>query len=400
MWVSREKLDLGTSRPWVEGYGYIATHILHSLDMRCNMLYSHNHFSNFFVAFNMCSFSGVVVYMVTGESASPSERLAKAARTDSDQLTSLKQMTMVVADTGDYSKIKQFRPQDATTNPSLILQAVQSSEHRTLITSVISECQSRGHEGSELVTEICDNLAVRFGIEILNVVPGRVSTEVDASLSFDTSATIEKAKKLIRLYESNGIDRARVLIKIASTWEGIRACQELEKIGIHTNMTLIFNYYQAIACAQAGATLISPFVGRILDWFVKNAPHEVPYTKLTDPGVVSVTRIYKYFKCHQHTTTVMGASFRSKEQILGLAGIDALTISPKLLDELESAKEPLERVLSPITGDKDIQYIEVDENTFRWYMNEDAMATEKLAEGIRNFNADYEKLKRIIRSMI
>ena len=331
---------------------------------------------------------------------SPMAGNRKIPRISMNQLDSLRQMTMVVADTGDYGKIKQYRPQDATTNPSLLLQAVQSDEHRSLVNSVLSECIKTNLRDDALISEVCDNLAVHFGLEILKVIPGRVSTEVDACLSFDTTAMVQQAMRIIQLYESNGIHRDRVLVKIASTWEGIRACEELEKCGIHTNMTLIFNYHQAIACAQAGATLISPFVGRILDWFNKNSPPKDGYSMLSDPGVISVTKIYKYFKTHGHSTVVMGASFRSQNQILGLAGIDALTISPKLLQELEQSTEPLERILAPDVGESGIREINVDERTFRWALNEDAMATEKLAEGIRNFNADLVKLKHIIRSMI
>lgn len=324
----------------------------------------------------------------------------KIPRIASNQLDALKQMTMVVADTGDYGKIKQYKPQDATTNPSLVLQAVQSHEHTSLVKNVLSECLKSGLKDEPLISEVCDHLAVQFGLEILKVIPGRVSTEVDACLSFDTAAMVQQAQRIIQLYESHGIHRDRVLIKIASTWEGIRACEELENIGIHTNMTLIFNYHQAIACAQAGATLISPFVGRILDWFNAHSPSKEGYSKLSDPGVVSVTKIYKYFKSHNHPTIVMGASFRSKDQILGLAGIDALTISPKLLQELEQSTEPLERILVPNSVETGIDEIRVHEKMFRWALNEDAMATEKLAEGIRNFNADLVKLKNIIRSMI
>jgi transaldolase len=263
-------------------------------------------------------------------------------------------------------------------------------------------CSSRqgGLCGDELVDDICDALSVSFGLEILKLIPGRISTEVDACLSFDKHRTLEKARKLIRLYEANGIHRDRVLIKLASTWEGIRACEELEKEGIHTNMTLIFNYHQAIACAQAGATLISPFVGRILDWYNKNTTPAHPYTMLTDPGVKSVTQIYNYLKTHGHNTIVMGASFRSKNQILGLAGIDALTISPKLLEELDTCREPLEKILDSCSIPDRIEAVCIDEPFFRWVMNEDAMATEKLAEGIRNFNKDLTKLKELVRSRI
>lgn len=309
-------------------------------------------------------------------------------------------MTVVVADTGDYEKIKLFKPQDATTNPTLILQASQLAEYASLVDSVISRCKSSGLHGEDLIDDICDRLAVQFGVEILKLIPGRVSTEVNASLSFDAKKSVDKAHKLINLYKDQGIGKDRVLIKLASTWEGVEACRQLESEGIHTNMTLIFNYEQCIAAAQAGATLVSPFVGRILDWYVKNKPSPDGYTKLTDPGVVSVTKIYKYFKAHGHHTTVMGASFRSKDEILGLAGIDSLTISPKLLDELEKCTEPLERILDPAHTSTDVPAIKVTEPVFRWALNEDQMATEKLSEGIRNFNKDLEKLREFIKSKI
>lgn len=338
--------------------------------------------------------------MTSSDSISPTAKSPKMPRTTVNQLEALKQVTMVVADTGDYGKIRQYAPQDATTNPSLVFQAVQSGDYNHLVREIVDQSGDASSDIDTKVSDICERLAVRFGVEILKVIPGRVSTEVDACLSFCTHSMIAQAQRLIALYESHGVDRDRVLIKIASTWEGVQACRALEEMGIHTNMTLIFNYEQAIACAQAGATLISPFVGRILDWFNKNSPTKESYTNLSDPGVVSVTRIYKYFKSHNHKTIVMGASFRNKSQILGLAGIDALTISPKLLHELEQSTDALDRVLTPELVESDIPKIVVDEETFRWALNEDAMATEKLAEGIRNFNADMKKLKSIIRSMI
>ncbi len=316
------------------------------------------------------------------------------------QLSALKTITIVVADTGDYEKVKKYKPRDATTNPSLILQAVQSPAYATIVDDVIKSCVSHGQTRENVVHEICDRLSVRFGIELLKIIPGRVSTEVDACLSFDVEKTVAKARKLIGMYESEGVSRDRVLIKLASTWEGVQACKMLEGEGIHCNMTLIFNYEQAIACAQSSATLISPFVGRILDWFKSNSPPAEPYTKMTDPGVVSVTKIYNYFKKHGHNTTVMGASFRSKDEILGLAGIDALTISPKLLEELDSCSEPLPRILDPVHCSTAGPAINVTESVFRWSMNEDAMATDKLAEGIRNFNKDLKKLHELIRAKI
>jgi transaldolase len=330
---------------------------------------------------------------------SPKSPAQKLQRTG-NQLEALKEMTVVVADTGDYEKIKVFKPQDATTNPTLILQAAELPEYAGLVRGVVAKCVASGVTGEQLVDDICDRLAVQFGVEILKLIPGRVSTEVDASLSFDAHKSVEKAKKLIALYAEQGVDKSRVLIKLASTWEGIEACRQLEQEGIHCNMTLIFSYEQAIACAQAGATLVSPFVGRILDWHVKNNPAAGPYTKLTDPGVVSVTKIFKYFKTHGHATTVMGASFRSKEEILGLAGIDSLTISPKLLEELEKCSDSLERVLHASDVDKQIPAIAVTEPVFRWAINEDQMASDKLSEGIRNFNKDLQKLRTSIKARI
>lgn len=317
------------------------------------------------------------------------------------QLDLLKKITSVVADTGNYEKIKLFKPEDATTNPTLILQAVQNFENSNLVNNVIENCIKNNLKDENLIDEICDHLSVKFGIEILKTIPGYISTEVDASLSFNTKAQIEKALKIIKLYENEGISKDRVLIKLASTWEGIEACRNLEKLGIKCNMTLVFNYYQAIACAQAKATLISPFVGRILDYYVKNVPSKLPYTKFTDPGVVNVIKIYKYFKKYNYKTIIMGASFRTKEQILGLAGCDKLTISLKLLEELENCYEPLEKILdSKIIENDIIEQVEINENLFRWHMNEDAMATEKLSEGIRNFNKDTLQLKELIKNKI
>lgn len=337
--------------------------------------------------------------MMDGDS-SPKNPDKKIKRDFPNQLEALKQMTVVVADTGDYEKIRLFKPQDATTNPTLILQSAQLPEYASLVDKVVTTCYQSGLKGEELIDDICDRLAVQFGVEILKIVPGRVSTEVDASLSFDAAKSVEKAHKLIGLYKGQGIAKERVLIKLASTWEGIEACRQLEKEGIHTNMTLIFSYEQCIAAAQAGATLVSPFVGRILDWFVKNSPPSEPYTKLTDPGVVSVAKIYRYFKAQGHKTTVMGASFRSKDEILGLAGIDSLTISPKLLGDLESCTEPLDRILDPTDHSATIPVIHVTEPVFRWALNEDQMATEKLSEGIRNFNKDLQKLRAFIRGKV
>ena len=345
----------------------------------------------------VCVYSCMSQCSMEGESSpkSPSLKIQKTAKT---QLAALKEMTVVVADTGDYAKIQAFCPQDATTNPSLLLQAAQLPEYSELVDSVVAAAKSAGLSDDALVEDICDRLSVAFGVEILKIIPGRVSTEVDASLSFDKVGSLAKARKLIKLYSELGIGQDRILIKLASTWEGVETARELESEGIHCNMTLIFNYHQAIACAQAGATLISPFVGRILDWFVKNAPFAQPYTKLTDPGVVSVTKIYNYFKTHGHNTTVMGASFRSKDEILGLAGIDSLTISPKLLEELEKSTEPIEQILRPVAHN--LPEIRVSEPCFRWALNEDQMATEKLSEGIRNFNKDADKLRNLVKMRI
>lgn len=314
-----------------------------------------------------------------------------------NQLESLKDFTSVVADTGEFQKIAQFLPDDATTNPSLILQAVQQPEYADLFDAAILEARSIGLTGEDLVEEISDVLAVSFGCEVLKIIKGRISTEVDAKLSFDTAGSIQKAKKLIDMYEKRGISRDRILIKLATTFECVQACKELENMGINCNMTLLFSFAQARAAAEAGATLISPFVGRIFDWFAKNGGG--PYTMSTDPGVQSVRRIYEYYKKHNYKTIVMGASFRNKEQVLGLAGCDKLTIAPKLLAELQASMEPVERMLKPLQ-DKGIAVCPLSESEFRWAMNEDPMATEKLAEGIRNFHKDAEKLKGLIRAKI
>ncbi len=306
-----------------------------------------------------------------------------------NQLAQLKQYTTVVADTGDFQAMEVFQPHDATTNPSLILKAVQKPEYRPLLDETM-----RAHRGKP-VADIIDHLLVAFGLKILAIIPGRVSTETDARLSFDTEGTIAKARRLIALYEAAGIQRERVLIKIASTWEGIRAAEVLEREGIRCNMTLLFSLPQAIACAEAGAQLISPFVGRIYDWF-KKATGEA-YTGADDPGVQSVKRIYEYYKKFGYTTEVMGASFRNTSQILELAGCDLLTISPELLQKLADTQGPVERKLSPETAARsELQKISLDEKAFRMALNEDAMATEKLAEGIRLFCADAVKLEQLI----
>ena len=308
-------------------------------------------------------------------------------------LESLKKYTTVVADTGDIEAIARHKPQDATTNPSLLFQAAQMAGYRRLVDEATELAQERGGSHEQMAEEFIDRLFVGFGSEILKVIPGRVSTEVAASLSFDTDATIAKARKLISLYEKKGVARQRILIKIASTWEGIRAAELLEKEGIHCNLTLLFSFAQAVACAEAQVTLISPFVGRIYDWYKKEGGgKEIPADQ--DPGVASVTRIYNYYKKYGYKTQVMGASFRNLNQIERLAGCDLLTISPELLDKLEKSEGVLDRQLDPakaaaIKEDK----LHLDEKTFRWMHNEDAMATDKLAEGIRKFNSDARHLE-------
>ncbi len=307
-----------------------------------------------------------------------------------NQLEQLKQYTTVVADTGDFQSIKAYAPQDATTNPSLILKAVQKPEYRPLLEKAIADAPNASTEA------IVDSLLIAFGVEILKYVPGRVSTEIDAALSFDTEATVAKGRELIALYEKNGVSRERVLIKIASTWEGIRAAEILEKDGIHCNLTLLFSLCQAVACAEANVKLISPFVGRIYDWYKKSSGTD--YQGADDPGVQSVKRIYQYYRKFGYQTEVMGASFRNTSQILELAGCDLLTISPDLLQKLADSDAPVERKLVKDDG-ADIQKIAMDEKTFRFMLNEDAMGTEKLAEGIRAFVADSIKLKQMIEGM-
>ncbi|MFX1762638.1 transaldolase [Paraburkholderia sp. A1RI-2L] len=312
-------------------------------------------------------------------------------------LDQLKQYTTVVADTGDFQQFVQYKPEDATTNPSLILKAVQKAEYRPLLEKTV-----RDHAG-ESVESIIDHLLVAFGTEILKIIPGRVSTEVDARLSFDTKKSIDKAHHIIDLYKQAGIPRERVLIKLASTWEGIRAAEVLQKDGIRCNMTLLFSLAQATACAEAGAQLISPFVGRIYDWFKKAKGADWDDAKdggANDPGVQSVRKIYAYYKKFGYQTEVMGASFRNTSQIVELAGCDLLTISPDLLQKLHDSNEKVERKLSPQAfKDAQIARVAVDEPSFRFQLNEDAMATEKLAEGIRAFAADAIKLEKMIEEL-
>nr|WP_315485826.1 transaldolase [uncultured Undibacterium sp.] len=309
-----------------------------------------------------------------------------------NQLEQLKQYTTVVADTGDFQSMQAYTPRDATTNPSLILKAVQKPEYQPLLAEAVAQNTGKSTD------EIIDQLLISFGLKILEIVPGRVSTETDARLSFDTDATVAKGRQLIALYEAAGISRERILIKIASTWEGIRAAEILEKDGIRCNMTLLFSLAQAAACAEAGAQLISPFVGRIYDWYKKQTGQEI--FGADDPGVLSVKKIYNYYRKFGYETEIMGASFRNTSQILELAGCDLLTISPDLLQKLSDSTNAVSAKLNKeLALASDLQKIEVDEKSFRFALNEDAMATEKLAEGIRLFCADTIKLEQIIAGM-
>ena len=322
-----------------------------------------------------------------------------STQTTTTQLDQLKRFTKVVADTGDFATLKEYAPQDATTNPSLILKAAQMPAYKSLVDKAIADRQKSGAKGDNLLSGIMDDLLVLFGIEILKIVPGRVSTETDADLSFDTIGLVNKAHRFIELYKANGIPRERILIKIASTWEGILAAEKLQKEGINCNMTLLFSLPQAVACAEVKARLISPFVGRILDWYKKSTGKD--YAPTDDPGVVSVKEIYSYYKKFGHETEVMGASFRNKGEILELAGCDLLTISPQLLGELKGSTEPVERKLEPESARQNkIEKLPLDEKRFRWLLNENAMATEKLAEGIRLFNADAVKLRQYLQQRL
>lgn len=311
-----------------------------------------------------------------------------------NQLDALKQFTTVVADTGDFKQLAQFQPQDATTNPSLILKAVQKPEYAPLLTDTVNRFRGRPMD------EIIDRLIVRFGCEILGTIPGRVSTEVDARLSFDTQATITRGERIIELYQAEGIHIDRVLIKVAATWEGIQAAEKLEQRGIHTNLTLLFSFCQAVACGQAKVQLISPFVGRIYDWYKKQAGaqwDEAARSGANDPGVQSVAQIYNHYKHFGIATEVMGASFRNTGQITALAGCDLLTIAPDLLAQLAASDAPLTRALNPAAAKAlDLPAVNYDEAGFRYALNEDAMATEKLAEGIRGFAVDAVKLEKLI----
>ncbi len=317
------------------------------------------------------------------------------AATGLSQLDQLKKFTTVVADTGDFEAMKQFKPQDATTNPSLILQASQKAEYRPLVDQALAEHKNSPLAGEARTESVIDRILILFGSEILNIVPGRVSTEVDARLSFDTEATVAKARKLIADYEKEGTPRERVLIKIASTWEGIKAAEVLQKEGINCNLTLLFSLVQAVACAEAGVRLISPFVGRIYDWYKKSTGQE--YTGAEDPGVQSVVSVFNYYKKFGHATEVMGASFRNVSQIVELAGCDLLTISPALLEKLSASTEPLTKKLDAATArGLDIAKVDASEKSFRYLLNDDAMATEKTAEGIRAFAKDIIKLEGLV----
>jgi len=316
-----------------------------------------------------------------------------------NQLEQLKKFTKVVADTGDFESIKDFKPQDATTNPSLIYAATQKENYHHLLEQVLADRKHSGLSGAAQIEDIVEHLLVKFGSEILKIVPGRVSTETDARYSFDVEGSISKARKLIELYKEQGIDRERVLIKIASTWEGINAAEQLQKEGIKCNMTLLFSLPQAVRAAEAKAQLISPFVGRIYDWF--KAANKRDYSGAEDPGVQSVQEIYTYYKKFGYPTEVMGASFRNVGEIQELAGCDLLTISPELMAKLSESNEPLERKLDPAKArNAEVKRLEFDEKKFRYLVNDDAMATEKTAEGIRKFAADIVKLEKFVASKI
>jgi len=316
-----------------------------------------------------------------------------------NQLEQLKKFTKVVADTADFESMKEFKPQDATTNPSLVYAATQKPEYAHLLEEVIADRKKSGLKGQEQIEDICDNLLVQFGTDILEIVPGRVSTETDARLSYDVEGSINKARHLIKLYEDRKIPRERVLIKIASTWEGLKAAEQLQKEGIRCNLTLLFSFPQAVRAAEAKVQLISPFVGRIYDWYKKEMKRD--YSGPEDPGVQSVTEIYTYYKKFDIPTEVMGASFRNVGQILELAGCDCLTISPELMEELSKSTEPVERKLTPEKAKSaKIEKLELDEKTFRWMLNDNAMAYEKTGEGIRKFAADVEKLEKFVGSKL
>jgi transaldolase len=323
----------------------------------------------------------------------------KKTETKLNQLDQLKKFTKVVADTADFESMKEFKPQDATTNPSLVYAATQKPEYAHLVEEVIADRKKSGLSGHEQIEDICDHLLVQFGCDILQIVPGRVSTETDARLSFNVEGSIKKARRLIQLYEERKIPRERVLIKIASTWEGLNAAEQLQKEGIRCNLTLLFSLPQAVRAAEAKVQLISPFVGRIYDWYKKEMKRD--FAGAEDPGVQSVAEIYTYYKKFDIGTEVMGASFRNAGQIRELAGCDALTISPELMKELSESIEPLERKLDPEKAKQTkIEKLKLDEKTFRYLLNENAMATEKTAEGIRKFAADVVKLEKFVASKL
>jgi len=323
----------------------------------------------------------------------------KKSETKLNQLDQLKKFTKVVADTADFESIKEFEPQDATTNPSLVYAATQKQEYGHLLDEVLTDRKKSGLNGAAQIENIVDHLLVQFGCEILKIVPGRVSTETDARLSFDVEGSIKKARQLVKLYEERKIPRERVLIKVASTWEGINAAEQLQKEGIKCNLTLLFSLPQAVRCAEAQVQLISPFVGRIYDWY--KAANKRDYTGPEDPGVQSVDEIYTYYKKFDYKTEVMGASFRNVGQIIELAGCDLLTISPELMKELSESYEPVERKLDPEKAETaNVERLELDEEKFRYLVNDNAMATEKTAEGIRKFAADVVKLEKFVASKL
>jgi transaldolase len=328
-----------------------------------------------------------------------STAVAEEKKTKLNQLEQLKKFTKVVADTADFESIKDFKPEDATTNPSLVYAATQKQQYTRLLDEVLASRKNSGLSGQAQIEDICDHLLVQFGTDILEIVPGRVSTETDARLSFDVEGSIKKARQLIKLYQERKIPRERVLIKIASTWEGLNAAEQLQKEGIRCNLTLMFSLPQAVRAAEAKVQLISPFVGRIYDWYKKENKRD--YTGPEDPGVQSVQEIYSYYKKFGYKTEVMGASFRNVGQIRELAGCDALTISPELMKELAESQEPLERKLDP---EKEkaakIDRLELDEKKFRWMLNDNAMAYEKTGEGIRKFAADVVKLEKFVASKL
>ncbi len=325
--------------------------------------------------------------------------VAEPKKTKLNQLEQLKKFTKIVADTADFESIKEFKPQDATTNPSLVYAATQKPEYAHLLDEVLADRKKSGLSGATEIEDICDHLLVQFGCDILEIVPGRVSTETDARLSFDVEGSIRKARQLVKLYEERKIPRERVLIKVASTWEGINAAEQLQREGIRCNLTLMFSLPQAVRCAEAKVQLISPFVGRIYDWYKKEMKRD--YIGPEDPGVQSVTEIFTFYKKFGIPTEVMGASFRNTGQIRELAGCDCLTISPELMKELSESTEPLERKLDPEKAKSaKIEKLELDEKKFRWMLNDNAMAYEKTGEGIRKFAADVVKLEKFVASKL